>query len=107
MSQYIEIIRSSLSDVICATQYEESLDEDDVINIFDIVFESLRYIDKNWVDQIEYDKFIEILSKFDNHKNPTILKMIEKIKSYHTEQLDECDKNPYWKKFDFFPEIEK
>ncbi len=100
MNKYIEIIRLGILDIICSQPYEDSLDEDAIINIFDIVFESLGYINEKWVDQYEYQEFIDILSKFGNGKNPVIFAMIKKIENYHKEQLAECEKDPAWKKFD-------
>jgi hypothetical protein len=99
MSKYLEIIRSAILDVICSQPYEDSLDEDGVINIFDIVLESLSYIEKNWVEHNEYREFIDIISKFNNGENPCTFKMLKELKEFHSETLEECEKDPNWKKF--------
>ncbi len=99
VNRYIEIIHNTLLETL-TERYSDELTEDNVINIFDVVFESLSYINEKWVDQYEYQEFIDILAKFGNGKNPAIFDMIEKISAYHKEKLEECEKDPNWKKFD-------
>jgi len=100
LNKYIEIIRSGILDVICSQPYPDSLDENGVINIFDVVFESLGYINESWVDQREHEEFIEILAKFDNGKNPCVIEMLKNIEAYHKETLEQCAQDPTLKKFD-------
>jgi hypothetical protein len=101
MNKYLEIIRNALVDVICNQPYPDSLTEEGVIDICDIVWEAIASINVSFVDKAEYEEFIQILCKYAPGENPYSfsLKMLEKIKEYHAslselEAGENCKKSP-------------
>jgi hypothetical protein len=43
---------------------------------------------------------MDVFSKFNDEENPFTFKMIKELKDCHKELLEECEKDPNWKKFD-------
>lgn len=82
----MEIIRKAMMEVICSQPDEDSLDENAMIDIFDIVSESLFYIENHWVDTIEYREFIDLISKFNTQENPCTFTMLKDLKECHDDE---------------------
>ncbi len=97
---YINIISQSLRDIISFEMFEDYLDEEITIHIISIVESALKIIQNDWVDARDYSNFNMLL---DLHKegNPTLEKMLRRIRCYHKDSLQECEREG-WEKLDNF-----
>jgi hypothetical protein len=93
MNKYVEIIQDGLPYLhYCHT-------EETMIGIVATIEVAMEFINNNWVEQCIYEEFLHKI-KNDKENNPSIIKMIKALKAYHKELLEECEKDPAWKKFD-------
>ncbi len=99
MEKYIEIICDALNDALTYQSYYDEINENTTLRIMAVVDVAMSYISKHYFDHHEYEDLVLQINSYKGDNN-YIHNMFERLEDYHKESLEECEKDPAWKKFD-------